>query len=253
MNHPLDPITAKILNGAKHGFFTRLGGVSTGVFSALNCGFGSSDTHDNVCENRTRVARHMGVDDDHLITIHQTHSARAHLVDGPIQAGIQADALVTNRPGHAIAILTADCQPVLFFDPKAKVIGAAHAGWRGCFDGIIEATLDQMESLGADRAMIRAAIGPCISQKNYEIGAEFYDRFVAQNKENKRFFIKTDQGKYLFDLPGYGLVRLRDAGITQTEHTGHCTYADETQFFSYRRCTHRNQADYGRLISAICL
>lgn len=233
----------------RHGFFTRKGGASSGIFAGLNCGLGSSDQTEIVTINRARVAEAMGT--DHLITVHQTHSAIALPVTGPLVA--EADAMVTDQPNLALGILTADCQPVLFADPLAGVIGAAHAGWKGAKGGILEATLDAMENLGAKRANINAVIGPCISQAAYEIGPEFFETFTDDDPETRRFFANGQGQKMLFDLPGYGLWRLREAGVGQAEWCGHCTYSAPEKFFSYRRTTHLGEADYGRLISVIML
>jgi polyphenol oxidase len=233
----------------RHGFFTRKGGASSGIFAGLNCGLGSSDQTEIVTINRARVAEAMGT--DHLITVHQTHSAIALPVTGPLVA--EADAMVTDRPNLALGILTADCQPVLFADPLAGVIGAAHAGWKGAKGGILEATLDAMENLGAKRANINAVIGPCISQVAYEIGPEFFETFTDDDPQTQRFFANGQGQKMLFDLPGYGLWRLREAGVGQAEWCGHCTYSAPEKFFSYRRTTHLGEADYGRLISVIML
>jgi YfiH family protein len=249
----LDPITSPLLDGVTHGFFTRVGGASTGIFAGLNCGGGSSDQAEVVAMNRARVAAAMGVTDDALVGVHQVHSADVASVDGPTHARPKADAVVTATPGVALGVLTADCQPVLFADRAAGVIGAAHAGWRGAFDGVLEATVDAMEHLGANRAQIRAAIGPSISQRAYEVGQEFFEHFVDAERDNARFFINGVEGKYLFDLTGFGLARLRAAGVHAAGWTGHCTYSDPALFYSYRRATHRAEADYGRLISAIRL
>ncbi|MBE1290639.1 MAG: peptidoglycan editing factor PgeF [Rhodobacteraceae bacterium] len=252
---PIDPITSPLLGAAKHGFFTRKGGASSGIFSSLNCGAGSSDQSDLVEINRARVAREMGVAEDCLVTVYQTHSADVVLVEGPIGGGTpEADGLVSCSKDLAIAILTADCQPVLFHEAEAGVIGAAHAGWKGARAGVLEATIDLMVAQGAVREKINAVIGPTISQANYEVGQEFFEEFVDDDPESARFFINgAAPDKYLFDLPSYGLTRLRNAGIGQAEWCGHCTYRDEELFFSYRRATHRGEADYGRLISAIRL
>lgn len=249
----LEIITADILDGVHHGFFTRRGGASSGVFEGLNCGAGSSDQADVVTINRGRVAEAMGVAPDGLVTVHQTHSADAVVVAGP-QTGDRpkADAMVTATPGLALGILTADCLPVLFSDPEAGVIGAAHAGWKGALGGILEATIDGMIALGATRENIRAAIGPGISQQSYEVGPEFYETFEVDDPENSRFFASGKGDRMHFDLPGYGLARLR-AALGDADWIRHCTYADETRFFSYRRSVHRKEADYGRLISVIRL
>jgi YfiH family protein len=249
----LEIITAPGLAPLGHGFFTRRGGASSGVFAGLNCGYGSSDQHEAVTINRTRAAEALGIAPEALLGVHQVHSARAITVTEPGTEPVRADALVTDRPGLALSVLAADCQPVLFADHHAGVVGAAHAGWRGTLDGVLEATLDAMEALGADRAATLAVIGPCISQRNYEVGPEFLDDFLADDPENARFFADGTGDRYLFDLPGLGLHRLRAAGIGEATWTRHCTYADPERFFSYRRSTHAKEADYGRLISAIRL
>ena len=223
------------------------------MFAGLNCGPGSSDQSEIVQINRARVAEAMGVAPDHLITVHQVHSADVVTVTGPMGTRPRADAMVTDVPGVALAVLTADCQPVLFADVANGVIGAAHAGWRGALDGVLEATVVGMEGLGADRRRIRAVIGPSISQAAYEVGPEFIEAFLAEDSDNVRFFANGEGGRYQFDLPGFGLHRLRQSGIGQAEWTRHCTYADPERFYSYRRTTHAGEADYGRLISVIRL
>ncbi len=249
----LDPITSPLLEPARHGFFGRKGGASSGIYEGLNCGFGSGDQTEAVRTNRARVAEAMGVTEDALVSVHQYHSDAVLTVTEPRQDRPKADAMVTNVPGVALGILTADCQPVLFSDPEAGVIGAAHAGWRGAVGGVLEATVDAMEALGAKRDAIRAVIGPSISQAAYEVGPEFFDTFTADDPGNARFFAGGTGDRMMFDLPAFGLSRLRAAGIAQAEWTRHCTYADDARFFSYRRATHRGEADYGRLISAIAL
>ena len=249
----LEIITADALSPLRHGFFTRRGGASSGVFSGLNCGPGSSDQAEIVTINRARVAEAMQVAPDHLITVHQVHSADVLPVTGPLTERPRADAMVSATPGIALAVLTADCQPVLLADPAAGVIGAAHAGWRGARDGVLEATLDAMEALGAARARITAVIGPTISQAAFEVGPELFEDFLAEDPESGRFFANGHGDRYLFDLPGYGLHRLRRAGVGHAEWTRHCTYGDAERFYSYRRSTHAGEADYGRLISAIRL
>ncbi|KGJ19617.1 peptidoglycan editing factor PgeF [Paracoccus sanguinis] len=250
----LEIITHPTLAPLRHGFFTRQGGASSGLFRGLNCGRGSSDQQGIVAVNRARVAEAMGVAPDRLATVHQTHSTRvARLAEGDdpaALAGVEADAIVTSTPGVAIAVLTADCQPVLLADPEAGVIGAAHAGWKGALDGILEATVAAMRDAGATR--IRAVIGPTISLRAYEVGEEFMDRFLAEAPESGRFFSGGPNGRPMFNLPGFGLARLRDLGV-DADWTGHCTYSDPERFFSYRRATHEGAADYGRLISAIRL
>jgi polyphenol oxidase len=248
----LDPITSAALP-FRHGFFTRKGGASSGIFAGLNCGAGSTDLSEAVAINRARVAAAMDVPLDHLVGVHQVHSADVLAVTGPLPVRPHADALVTATPGVALSVLTADCQPVLFADPRAGVIGAAHAGWRGAVDGVLESTIDAMESLGAARADITAIIGPCISQRAYEVGPEFFYTFTDEDPANSRFFVQGPGDRMLFDLPAFGLHRLRRAGVGHAEWTGHCTYHDPERFFSFRRTTHLGEADYGRLISVIRL
>lgn len=249
----LEFLTSPLLDGIRHGFFTRKGGASSGVFAGLNCGTGSSDQAEAVALNRTRAAEAMGLNAGGLATVHQVHSADVVTVSAPGATGQRADALVTATPGVGLSILTADCQPVLFADPAAGVIGAAHAGWRGARDGVLEATLTAMEELGADRANISAAIGPCISQAAYEVGPEFRQAFADQHTDNTSYFTQGSGDKFHFDLPAFGVDRLRAAGVGRVEWTGHCTYADPDRFYSFRRTTHNNEADYGRLIALIRL
>ncbi len=250
----LEILTSDLLAPVRHGFFTRRGGASSGVFAGLNCGIGSSDQAEIVTINRQRVANAMGVDLPHLASVHQIHSANVATISAPIAGDRpRADAIITATPGLALSILTADCQPVLFSDPEAGVIGAAHAGWRGALDGVLDATLDAMEALGASRDTTRAVIGPCISQDAYEVGPEFLDAFLTEDAGNSRFFKDGDGDRKLFDLPAYGLHRLRAANIGKAEWTRHCTYSDPDRFYSYRRTTHAKEADYGRLIASICL
>ena len=249
----LEIITADALAPLRHGFFTRKGGASSGIFHGLNCGPGSSDLSEVVAINRARVAAAMEVGADHLLTLTQTHSADVVTLTAPFADHPKADAMVTATPGLVLGVLTADCQPVLFADHNAQVIGAAHAGWRGARDGVLEATIAAMENLGANRANINAVIGPTISQSAYEIGPEFIEAFLAEDAANARFFAKGASDRFLFDLPAFGLHRLRAAGVGQAEWTRHCTYSDPGRFYSYRRTTHAGEADYGRLISVIRL
>ena len=250
----LEIITADALAPIRHGFFTRRGGASSGVFEGLNCGTGSSDQAEAVAINRARVAEAMEVEPDALTTLNQVHSAEVVVLDAtPDGDRPTADAMVTATPGLALSVLTADCQPVLLSDPQAGVIGAVHAGWKGALDGVLEATIDAMESLGAKRAQINAAIGPSISQPAYEVGPEFFETFYDTDTAYARFFVNGDADRYHFDLPAFGLFKLREAGIRQAEWTRHCTYTDEKRFFSYRRSVHRREADYGRLIASIRL
>ncbi len=249
----LDIITHDLLDGVAHGFFTRVGGASSGVFDGLNCGFGSSDQHDIVAINRARVAGAMDVESTSLMGVHQIHSADVVTVTQASADKPKADALVTATKGIALSVLTADCQPVLFADREAGVIGAAHAGWQGALNGVLDATIDAMVDLGANRAAIVAVIGPSISQKAYEVGPEFAERFIDEDHANARFFANGTGEKMQFDLPAFGLARLRDAGIKDAAWTRHCTYSDPARFYSYRRSCHVKEADYGRLIAAIRL
>jgi YfiH family protein len=248
----LAPITSDALP-VRHGFFTRAGGASSGIFAGLNCGLGSSDQAEVVTLNRARVAEAMGVAPAALVTLHQVHSARVLTLQAPPEGRPQADAMVTATPGLALGVLTADCQPVLMADPAAGVIGAAHAGWRGTFGGVLEATVDAMEAIGARRGGIVAVIGPTISQAAYEVGPEFFETFTDEDRGNARFFAQGAGDRLLFDLPAFGLARLRAAGVGHAEWTRHCTFADPERFYSYRRTTRAAEADYGRLISVIRL
>lgn len=245
----LEILTSDTLAPVRHGFFTRRGGASSGVFAGLNCGMGSSDQRDIVSINRDRAAEAMGVPRRGLRFVRQVHSARAiHVRDETEPA---ADAHVSDDPDLALAILTADCMPILLADSDAGVAGAAHAGWRGALDGVIEATVVAMEELGARRDRIAAVIGPVISQENYEVGPDLYDAFITRDAGADRFFERARGDRLRFDLPGYGLHRLETAGLARTAWIGTCTYADTERFYSYRRSTHRKEADYGRLISVI--
>ena len=237
----------------RHGFFTRKGGASSGIFAGLNCGPGSSDQSDVVKINRARVAAALDLAPEALVSLNQIHSATVAVLTEPPEVRIAADAMVTSVPGIGLAVLTADCQPVLFADAEMGVIGAAHAGWRGARDGVLEATVDAMVALGARRAAISAVIGPTISRAAYEVGPEFFDGFLADDPDNSRFFVKGRGERMLFDLPSFGLHRLRSAGIGHAEWTRACTYSDPARFYSYRRTTHAGEADYGRLISVIRL
>ena len=247
----LEILTHPALAPFRHGFFTRKGGASSGIFQGLNCGAGSSDQSEAVAINRARVAEALGVAATDLAGLHQVHSADVVTVTGPLANSPRADALVTATPGIALTVLTADCEPVLFADPEAKVIGAAHAGWRGALGGVLEATVDAMEALGARRERVRAVIGPTISQRAYEVGPEFIEEFLAEDPDYGRFFAGGSGDRVHFDLPAFGLHRLRSHGVGLAEWTRHCTYEDAARFYSYRRSVHRHEADYGRLISAI--
>ncbi|MCC7320891.1 MAG: peptidoglycan editing factor PgeF [Rubellimicrobium sp.] len=249
----LDIITHDALAPFRHGFFGRQGGASSGVFAGLNCGFASSDQQEAVAINRARVAGALGLEVGALAGVHQVHSATAVVLgDDPLARPV-ADALVTDRPGIALTVLTADCQPVLFADARAGVIGAAHAGWKGALGGVLEATVAAMEGLGARAADTVAIIGPTISQRAYEVGPEFLERFMTEDEGAARWFANGTGGRYLFDLPGYGLHRLRRAGVGLAEWTRHCTLSDPARFFSYRRATLAQEADYGRMIAAIAI
>lgn len=249
----LEILTSDVLSPVKHGFFTRRGGASSGVFAGLNCGQGSSDQSEIVAINRARVADAIGVPMQKLVGVHQVHSNIAITVAEASDTKPKADAMVTDRPGLALSVLTADCQPVLFADTKNQVIGAAHAGWRGALEGVLESTIAAMCALGATRESIVAVIGPTISQRAYEVGPEFFEMFVAEDDCYQRFFAAGDGDRLHFDLPGFGLHRLRAAGVETAEWTRHCTYSDADRFYSYRRTTHAKEADYGRLIAAITL
>jgi YfiH family protein len=242
------------IGGVRHGFFTRRGGVSSGIYASLNCGPGSRDAAENVAQNRARVAELLGAEPNCLLTLFQKHSAEVVVADKPWKTLPEADAIVTSKPGLAIGILTADCAPVLFCDAEARVIGAAHAGWRGALSGIVEATVEAMETLGASPKRIVATIGPAISQKAYEVGAEFVDQFVAKEPDSASFFA-TDEGsgEPHFDLTGYVGARLERAGVGTIADLGLCTYCEESRLFSYRRSQHHGEDDYGRQISAIVL
>ena len=249
----LEILTSDSLSPLRHGFFTRKGGASSGIFEGLNCGQGSSDQTEIVAINRNRVAGAMQVDPTHMAAVHQVHSTDVITLTGPRPDKPKADAMVTATPGIALSVLTADCQPVLFADPRAGVVGAAHAGWRGALDGVLEATVEAMQALGAHRGDITAIIGPTISQAAYEVGPEFMDEFITDDPQNSRFFAGGTDDRMQFDLPAFGLHRLRRAGVGTAEWIRHCTYSDASRFYSYRRATHASQADYGRLISVIRL
>ncbi|MDX8522095.1 peptidoglycan editing factor PgeF [Mesorhizobium dulcispinae] len=252
-----DPVRSPLLEkaqGIRHGYFTRIGGVSGGIYQGLNIGTGSSDDQTLVAENRRRVADWMGVPADHLLTAHQVHSPDVVIAREPFASPRpKADAIVTDRPGIAVGASTADCGPVLFADAEARVIGAAHAGWKGAFTGVLENTVAAMEGLGARRKRIVAVLGPSIGPDNYEVGPEFVARFVEADAGNQRYFSSSAKPDHsMFDLNRYTVDRLRKAGVT-AEGLGRCTYAEEDLFYSYRRTTHRKEADYGRQVSAIVL
>jgi YfiH family protein len=246
-----------------HGFFGRTGGVSEGIFSSLNCGPGAADQRPNVLENRRRVAQALGSNSE-LVTLGQVHGTRAITVMKPWPIGKNAqddpkliplgDAMATNVPGIALGILAADCAPVLFADSEAQVVGAAHAGWRGALDGVIESAIEAMESLGAKRDRMTAAIGPCIGKAAYEVGSEFHARFLQSDPTTEQFFDSGNRaGHFQFDLAALVASRLDAALIHDIWRASVCTYSDESAFFSYRRATHRGESDYGRQVSAILL
>jgi len=240
----------------RHAFFTRSGGVSQGVYASLNGGVGSNDAPDKVTENRARMAAALGVLPDYLVTAYQIHSPDVVVADQPwtLENRPRADAIVTRTPRLAIGVSTADCGPLLLADAEAGVIGAAHAGWRGALTGVIEAVVAAMETLGADRSRIVAALGPTIRQPNYEVGPEFDARFLAADADNTRFFVASERaGHAMFDLAGYIADRAQRAGIVNFADLGLCTYAEPERFFSYRRTTKQSEPDYGRHINAIAL
>jgi hypothetical protein len=245
-----------MLPGIRHGFFTRDGGVSDGFYDSLNGGLGSGDAPARVAENRARMAAALGVAPDRLVTAYQVHSPDVVVATQPwtrAQAP-RADAVVTRVRGLAVGVTTADCGPVLLADREAGVVGAAHAGWKGALAGVVEAAIAAMEQLGAARTRIVAALGPTIRQPNYEVGPDFVARFAADDAANARFFAPAARaGHAMFDLAGYIAARLQNAGVGRIEDLGHCTYADPARFFSYRRSTHRAEADYGRHVNAIAL
>ena len=241
--------------GLRHAFFTRDGGVSTGIHAGLNAGIGSQDDPANVVENRRRIAERMGVAPARLLTLYQTHSPDAVVATGPWEdtSRPHADAIVTRTAGLAIGVTAADCGPILLVDPTARVIGAAHAGWKGALTGILESTIAAMEKLGAERSGTVAAIGPLIRQHSYEVGGEFVEQFMAADAENALYFIPSArEGHAMFDLAGFIRTRLEDAGVLMIDDVGVDTYSDP-RFYSYRRSVHRNEPDYGRHVHAIVL
>ena len=241
--------------GLRHAFFSRDGGISGGIYASLNGGIGSNDDPANVTENRRRMAAQIGVTTDRFLTLFQVHSPDVVVASAPWDAASRprADAIVTRAEGLAIGVTAADCGPILLVDPNARVIGAAHAGWKGALTGIVESTVDAMEGLGAERAGIVAAIGPLIRQPSYEVGNEFVERFVDADADNALFFLPASRaGHAMFDLAGFIRVRLENAGVSVIDDIGVDTYSDE-RFFSYRRSVHRKEPDYGRHVHAIML
>lgn len=257
MTAPITACNLSGLDGIRHGFFTREGGVSEGIYASLNCGHGSNDRTEAVTENRRRVGEALGITGaQNVLTLYQIHSATALVVDRPVarDALPRADAMVTRTPGLVLGALAADCTPVLLADPEAKVVGAAHSGWRGAVGGVLEATVASMEGLGARRSRIRAAVGPCIGQDAYEVGPEFEAQLLALDPAHARFFArKPGAPRPFFDLPGFVEHQLGRAGLASVERQSPCTYENESLFFSYRRMQRQKQADYGRQISAIVL
>jgi len=240
--------------GLRHTFFSRDGGVSGGIYASLNGGIGSNDDPGNVAENRRRMAEQMGVRPENFLSVWQIHSPDAVVASGPWPGERpRADAIVTRTEGLAIGATAADCGPILFVDPSARVIGAAHAGWKGALTGVLESTVAAMEKLGAERSGIVAAIGPLIRQHSYEVGGEFVERFIEADAENAMFFLpSTREGHAMFDLAAFIRMRLENAGVLMIDDTGIDTYSDE-RFYSYRRSVHRKEPDYGRHVHAIAL
>ncbi len=240
--------------GVSHAFFTREGGVSEGLYASLNGGAGSRDAPDAVSENKRRMAMTLGVEPRNLLVPYQVHSAHAHAIDAPWRERPHCDGVATATRGLALGVTGADCGIVLFCDSGAGVIAAAHAGWKGALEGVLDATLEQMERLGASRPAISAVLGPTISKDSYEVGPEFVERFLVADKASKRFFGgSANAGKSMFDLPGYIGARLVAAGVGAFENLALDTYSNEDRFYSYRRSVHRSEPDFGRLVAAIAL
>ncbi|MEL6227728.1 MAG: peptidoglycan editing factor PgeF [Pseudomonadota bacterium] len=251
--NPIQASSLAELSGIRHGFFTREGGLSTGDYRGLNVGLGSKDDRATVLENRRRVATWLGHEAAPVNTLHQVHSAAAVLIDRPFEGPPpEADALVTATPGVNIGARAADCTPILFAEPNARIVAATHSGWRGAIGGVLEATVAKMQEAGADPTRIRAAIGPTINQPSYEVGPEFEAQFVARDPDYARYFAVPDgRRRAHFDLPQFVEDRLRATGLRHIERQTACTYENEPLFYSYRRATHRGEPDYGRQISAI--
>lgn len=251
----LAPITHPLLTaaGVPHGFFTRAGGVSTGIYEGLNAGVGSKDDPTAVAENRRRVAAHFGTEPGHLNGCYQIHSAVARVAEGPWNGDRpEGDAVVSAEPGLLCSVLTADCVPILMADPETRIVAAVHAGWKGALGGVVHSAVSAMQALGAEPRRILAVVGPCIASASYEVGVDFEDRFIHHDPGSDRFFHpgETDD-KRQFDLPGFVLWRLQQAGVGQAVWTGHDTCADADRFFSNRRAFQHNEPDFGRLISVI--
>jgi hypothetical protein len=253
----LPVLTSRLLErapGVRHGFFTRQGGVSAGVYESLNVGVGSGDDPEAVLQNRARAAAALGAAPDHLLTCYQIHSAVAVVADAPWTQRPQADAIASRASGLLLGALSADCAPVLMVDPEARVIASAHAGWKGALGGVVQAAVDAMTALGAEPRRILAAVGPCIAPSSYEVGLEFLETFSRDAPGSGRFFSPgRASDKRQFDLPAFVLERLQSAGVGEAEWIGSDTYGDEDLFFSNRRAVHRGEADYGRLLSAVML
>jgi YfiH family protein len=250
----VEALRSRALEGVAHGFLGRRGGVSGGLCGGLNVGLGSGDDRDSIRENRRRAVAAVAPGSK-LVTLHQVHSAEALYVTAPFadDARPKADAMVTDRPGLVLGILTADCAPILLADREMGIMAAAHAGWKGALGGVVEATVAGMERRGASRARIAAAVGPCIARRSYEVDESFLRRFAEADPEHERFFALGREGHYQFDLEGFVLSRLAEAGLTRIEALGEDTYSQPERFFSYRRATHRGEPDYGRQISLIAL
>jgi YfiH family protein len=242
------------LFGAKHGFFTRLGGESTGIYKGLNCGLGSMDNKKIIHRNRVLVANSMGISQSRLVFVHQIHSSDVITIKNKIHTSpVKGDALVTANKKIALSILTADCQPVLFLDKKNGIIGAAHAGWKGAFTGILQNTIKSMKAIGSEPDHISVTIGPSISQKNYEVGPEFFDTLCKDYKYNEKFFFKGNKNRFHFDLVGYSIYQIKKSGVRKVNYVDSCTYENPDLYFSYRRSVHKSEPDYGRMISTIML
>lgn len=242
------------LFGAKHGFFTRLGGESTGIYKGLNCGLGSMDNKKIINRNRVLVANSMGISQSRLVFVHQVHSSDVITIKNKIHTSpVKGDALVTANKKIALSILTADCQPVLFLDKKNGIIGAAHAGWKGAFTGILQNTIKSMKAIGSEPDHISVTIGPSISQKNYEVGPEFFDTLCKDYKYNEKFFFKGNKDRFHFDLVGYSIYQIKKSGVRKVNYVDSCTYENPDLYFSYRRSVHKSEPDYGRMISTIML
>lgn len=248
----VEALAAEALDGVRHGFLGRSGGVSAGICSGLNVGWGSGDDRESIGENRRRAVAAIAPGGS-LVTLHQVHSADALYVDAsfPDDERPKADAMVADRPGLALGILTADCAPVLLADREAGVVAAAHAGWKGALGGVVESTVAEMERRGASLSRIAAAVGPCIARRSYEVDESFFRRFAEADPEHERFFTLGREGYHQFDLEGFVLSRLAAAGLARIEALGEDTYSQPERFFSFRRATHRGEADYGRQVSLI--